>query len=51
MYQTIQRKLNKLVMQLCHPEINQDDRLVVKYEPIGRILEITGQTIDTVSAR
>jgi hypothetical protein len=47
----IQCKLNELVMQLCNPEINQDDRLGVKYEPIDRKLEMTDQTIDMVSAQ
>jgi hypothetical protein len=38
-------------MQLCHPEIDRDDRLGVKYKPIDRKLEITDQTIDMVSAQ
>jgi hypothetical protein len=38
-------------MQLCNPEIEQNDRLGVKYEPIDRKLEMTNQTIDMASAQ
>jgi hypothetical protein len=31
--------------------IDQDDRLVIKYEPIGERLEIINQTIDEISAQ
>jgi hypothetical protein len=47
----IQHKLNELVIQSCHPEIDQGNRLAVKYERIGRRLEMTGQTIEAVSAQ
>jgi hypothetical protein len=47
----IQPQLNELVIQSCHPEIDQGNRLAVKYEPIGRKLETIGQMIDTNSAQ
>jgi hypothetical protein len=51
MCRTIQRKLNEFVIQSCHPEIDQDNRLAVKYESIDGRLETAGQTIDAVSAQ
>jgi hypothetical protein len=51
MYQTVQCKLIEFVMQLCPPEINQGNRLVIKYKPIGRKLKMIRQMIDTVSAQ
>jgi hypothetical protein len=47
----VQRKLNEFVKQSCHPEIDQGNRLAVKYESIGERLETTGQIIDAISAQ
>jgi hypothetical protein len=42
MCRTIQHKLNELMIQSYHTEIDQDNRLAVKYESIGGRLETAG---------